>query len=82
MAEKMLDGFDHTQYKDEVEELGQGGLRQKRHLVAGLAEMYAADARFAANYAGEAGAGFVRDALRLTPKGTSSKYLSERRRSP
>ncbi len=32
--------------------------------VTGLAEMYVADPRFAANYGGEEGAGFVRDALR------------------
>jgi DNA-binding transcriptional MerR regulator len=132
MAEKMFDGFDHTQYKDEVEERwgkdayaksdawwrGMGteqkqewksraeklgndwiaasgsGLAAdspeaqdlaRRHVdwltsipgtpasesggdvkgyVVGLAEMYVADARFAANYGGEAGAGFVRDALR------------------
>jgi len=31
--------------------------------VTGLATMYAADPRFAANYGGETGAGFVRDAL-------------------
>jgi MerR family transcriptional regulator, thiopeptide resistance regulator len=133
MAEKMFDGFDHTQYKDEVEErwgkeayaksdawwrgmetdqkqawkaraarLGSdwitasgSGLAAdspeaqdlaRRHVewltsipgtpaaesggdvrgyVAGLAEMYVADPRFAANYGGEAGAGFVRDALRF-----------------
>ena len=132
MAEKMFDGFDHTQYKDEVEERwgkeayaksdawwrgmgteqkqewksraeklgsdwiaasGSGlaadspeaqGLARRhvdwltsipgtpasesggdvRGYVVGLAEMYVADARFAANYGGEAGAGFVRDALR------------------
>jgi DNA-binding transcriptional MerR regulator len=133
MAEKMFDGFDHTQYKDEVEErwgkeayatsdawwrgMGSGQKQAwraraeklggdwiaasasgigadspeaqdlaRRHVewlasipgtpaserggdvrayVAGLAEMYVADPRFAANYGGEAGAGFVRDALRL-----------------
>lgn len=133
MAEKMFDGFDHTQYKDEVEErwgkeahaksdawwrsmgpeqkqawktraekLGTdwitasaSGLAAdspeaqdlaRRHVdwltsipgtpasesggdvrsyVVGLADMYVADARFAANYGGEAGAGFVRDALRV-----------------
>jgi MerR family transcriptional regulator, thiopeptide resistance regulator len=32
--------------------------------VVGLGEMYVADPRFAANYGGEKGAGFVRDALR------------------
>lgn len=131
MAEKMFDGFDHTQYKDEVEERwgkeayaksdawwrgmgteqkqewksrteklgrdwiaasGSGlaadspeaqdlarrhvdcltsipgtpaskGGRDVKGYVVGLAEMYVADARFAANYGGEAGAGFVRDAL-------------------
>jgi DNA-binding transcriptional MerR regulator len=133
MAEKMFDGFDHTRYKDEVEErwgkdaysksdawwrgmdagqkrewksradkLGsdwiaasESGLAAdspeaqdlaQRHVswltsipgtpaaesggdvrgyVLGLAEMYVADERFAANYGGEAGAGFVRDALRF-----------------
>ncbi|TPV50241.1 MerR family transcriptional regulator [Pseudarthrobacter phenanthrenivorans] len=132
VAEEMFDGFDHTQYKDEVEERwGRDayaksdawwrgmGVAEKRdwkaraeqlgsswlaaaaggipadgpeaedlagqHVawlasipgtpaserggdlkgyVIGLAEMYVADARFAANYGGEAGAGFVRDALR------------------
>ena len=35
MAEDMFDGFDHTQYKDEVEAaLGQEGLRRQRPLVA------------------------------------------------
>ena len=33
--------------------------------VTGLGEMYVADPRFAANYGGEAGAAFVRDALRI-----------------
>ncbi|AOT02404.1 MerR family transcriptional regulator [Arthrobacter sp. U41] len=134
MAEKIFDGFDHTQYKDEVEERwgkdayatsdswwrgmgagekaawkersrqlgsdwiaaaesgaaadsaeaqelarrqvewltgipgtpasgpagGPGGLKG---YLTGLGEMYVADARFAANYGGEAGAAFVRDAL-------------------
>lgn len=132
VAEKMFDGFDHTQYKDEVEErwgkdayaksdawwrgmdgeekrswksraeeLGRDWLATAgsgaapgsaegqdvaaRHVawlrsipgtpaaeaggdikgyVAGLADMYVADPRFAANYGGEAGATFVRDALR------------------
>ena len=126
-----FDGFDHTQYKDEVEErwgrdayaksnnwwngLGSEGQEKwmqdvaslnqawiatheagvasdstearalaKRHIawlsaipgtpshksaehtdayVRGLAEMYVADERFAANYGGVEGAGFVRDAL-------------------
>jgi MerR family transcriptional regulator, thiopeptide resistance regulator len=133
MAEKMFDGFDHTQYKDEVEErwgkdayatsdawwrgmseeektawkqrtaqLGadwsaaaQTGVAPdsasaqalaERHIewlaaipgtsastpgshmrayVIGLGEMYVADPRFAANYQGEKGAKFVRDALRI-----------------
>ena len=135
MAEKMFDGFDHTQYKDEVEErwgknsdaqsdswwrgmdpaakdawkqrsrqLGSDWIaaaesgvaadsaeaqelarRQVEWLtgipgtpasatgsaggvsgyVTGLGEMYVADPRFAANYGGEAGAAFVRDALRI-----------------
>jgi DNA-binding transcriptional MerR regulator len=131
MAEKMFDGFDHTQYKDEVEErwgndayakgdawwrgmsdsekqewkarsgqLGKDWLAAagsgtapdspeaqdlaRRHVewlesipgtpasdpggdlkgyVSGLAEMYVADPRFAANYGGPDGAGFVRDTL-------------------
>ena len=33
--------------------------------VIGLGEMYVADERFGANYGGEAGAAFVRDALRV-----------------
>ncbi|MDQ0692656.1 TipAS antibiotic-recognition domain-containing protein [Arthrobacter sp. W4I7] len=132
MAENMFDGFDHTQYKDEVEErwgkeayakgdtwwrgmgpaekqewksraeklasdwtaASESGLAAdspeaqdlaQRHVewltsipgtpaseaggdikgyVVGLGEMYVADPRFAANYGGESGAGFVRDALR------------------
>lgn len=131
MAEEMLDGFDHTQYKDEVTErwgadayqksdawwrgLGAEGQadfkartealgadwtdaaergvdptsdeaqalaarhaawlgsvpgtpgseagRPSQEYVVGLAEMYVADARFAANYGGVGGATFVRDAL-------------------
>jgi len=136
MAENMLDGFDHTRYRDEVEQRwgsrayadGDRWWRQlsaadradwqkqsaelardwvaaaergidpaseqaqqlaRRHIewltgipgtpaaeggdirayVLGLAEMYVADPRFAANYAtaesGTAGAEFVRDALRI-----------------
>ncbi|QEO14814.1 MerR family transcriptional regulator [Agromyces intestinalis] len=132
MAQEMFDGFDHTQYREEVEqrwgadayargdrwwrELGAEGQRDwtarvdalgrdwtaaaesgvapdsetaqvlaARHVewlrgipgtpaatpggdlkgyVVGLGEMYVADERFAANYGGEAGATFVRDALR------------------
>ncbi|MHC6593818.1 MerR family transcriptional regulator [Arthrobacter sp. C152] len=132
MAEDMFAGFDHTQYKDEVEErwgkdayaqgdawwrgmddaarkewksraeqLGRDWIAAagagapadgpaaqdlaRRHVdwlrsipgapaadpggdikgyVRGLADMYVADPRFAANYGGEANAGFVRDALR------------------
>lgn len=132
MAENMFDGFDHTQYKDEVEQrwgkdayaksdawwrgmsdsekqdwkarseqLGKDWLAAaasgaspagataqalaRRHVewlesipgtpaselggdlkgyVTGLAEMYVADPRFAANYGGADSAGFVRDALR------------------
>ncbi|PRZ04154.1 DNA-binding transcriptional MerR regulator [Isoptericola sp. CG 20/1183] len=131
MAEEMLDGFDHTQYKDEVTErwgadayatsdawwrgLGAEGQaawkarlddlsgawaaaaergvdptsddgqalaarhvawlgsvpgtpgsdvgRPPKEYVVGLAEMYVADERFAANYGGTQGASFVRDAL-------------------
>jgi MerR family transcriptional regulator, thiopeptide resistance regulator len=137
MAEKMFDGFDHAQYKDEVEERwgkdayakgdawwrGMGTVEKqewksraeklgsdwiaaaesglaadspeaqdlaRRHVqwltsipgtpasqsggdtkgyVLGLAGMYVADPRFAANYGGEAGAGFVRDALRTYAEG-------------
>ena len=127
MAEEMFDGFDHTRYKEEVEQrwgsaayadsdrwwrslsaderaafqresrqLGvdwtaaaergvdpagdEGQALAARHVrwlsgipgtpgadpqyVLGLADMYVSDPRFAANYGGEAGAGFVRDALR------------------
>jgi DNA-binding transcriptional MerR regulator len=137
MAEDMFNGFDHTQYKDEVEErwgkdayakgdswwrgmsasektawklrsqqLGADWIAAatagiapdsaeaqalaKRHVewltgipgtpaaetvgqgksdvkgyVAGLGEMYVADPRFATNYGGTDGAGFVRDALTI-----------------
>ncbi|MFF2273023.1 MerR family transcriptional regulator [Agromyces sp. NPDC058136] len=132
MAEEMFDGFDHTEYREEVEErwgakayadgdrwwrgLGEAGQREwkarlaelnrdwiaaagsgdapegpegqalaKRHVewltgmpgtpaavpggdvkgyVIGLGEMYVADPRFGANYGGQQGAEFVRDALR------------------
>lgn len=131
VAEEMFDGFDHTQYKDEVEQRwgsgayasgdawwrgmtdaertawgdraaqlgadwtaaatagvapdspeaqalarrhaawlssipgtpGHGGEPPAEYLL-GLADMYVADPRFAANYGGEDGARFVRDALR------------------
>lgn len=126
MAEDMLDAFDHTQHKEEVEQrwgarayadsdawwrgLGTEGTAQfadehaaiaaawgrlaadavpvdgpeaqalaRRHHawiatawasrspnadeLAGLAEMYVADERFAANYGGVQGASYVRDAL-------------------
>ncbi|KQN84508.1 MerR family transcriptional regulator [Arthrobacter sp. Leaf69] len=137
MAEHMFDGFDHTRYKDEVEErwgkdafaksdawwrgmapaeketwkqrsrqLGSdwiaaaesgvsagsaeaqelarrqvewltgipgtpasasaaGGSGDVKDYVTGLGEMYVADPRFAANYGGEAGVMFVRDALQI-----------------
>ncbi|MGC5224104.1 MerR family transcriptional regulator [Micromonospora sp. DT81.3] len=132
MAENVFDGFDHTQYKDEVEQrwgaqayadsdrwwrgmtaeekagwkrrvadLGtdwiaaaESGIAPEsaeaqalagRHVewltgipgtpatdpdnvkayVIGLGEMYVADPRFGANYGGEEGATFVRDALRV-----------------
>ena len=124
----MFDGFDHTQYKEEVEQrwgeqayadsdrwwqgLGDDGRRDfqeeaaaiaaaweqlreqavspddpraqdlaARHVrwiqagwagrqpsaeaITGLAQMYVADERFAANYGGAEGAGYVRDALVL-----------------
>lgn len=40
-----------------------GGVRPTADQIRGLAEMYVADERFAANYGGEAGAAYVRDAL-------------------
>jgi DNA-binding transcriptional MerR regulator len=112
MAENMFDGFDHTQYKDEVEERwgkdayaksdawwrgldadgkkafqdaaaelifawveaaesgsipgtpGSDGTGPTKEYFTGLGEMYVADPRFAKNYGGEAGATFVRDAMR------------------
>ncbi|GAA2870649.1 MerR family transcriptional regulator [Paenarthrobacter ilicis] len=137
MAHTMFDGFDHTQYKDEVEDrwgkeayasgdawwrgmspdekqhwkdrvrnLGtdwmaaaesgvvpdsaQAQALAKRHVewlrgvpgtptaapggdakgyVIGLGRMYVEDPRFAANYGGETGATFVRDALRIYAEG-------------
>lgn len=42
-----------------------GGGGDVKGYVTGLGEMYVADPRFAANYGGEAGAAFVRDALRI-----------------
>jgi DNA-binding transcriptional MerR regulator len=133
MADQMLDGFDHTQYKDEVTQRwgekayadsdrwwrsmtdaeradwkarqtrlaadwadaaqrgipadgeeaqalaarhaawlgsipgtpGGGTGRPKKAYLLGLADMYVADDRFAANYGGTEGARFVRDALRV-----------------
>lgn len=128
MAEKMFDGFDHAQYKDEVTERwgadayargdawwrgmsdderaawqehtaqlahqwrdaatrgiptdsAEAQALAEQHVqwlagipgtpgavkpyVIGLGDMYVADPRFAANYGGEAGAAFVRDALRV-----------------
>lgn len=127
MADEMFDGFDHTKYKEEVEErwgaeayakgdqwwrglssgertawmdrtkdlmaawtaaaasgipadsdeaqtLAQrqldwlasanGGQEISYGYFTGLGEMYVADPRFGANYGGEAGAGFVRDAMK------------------
>ncbi|WP_345762247.1 MerR family transcriptional regulator [Diaminobutyricibacter sp. McL0608] len=132
MAEEMLDGFDHTQYKEEVEERwgkdayaksdawwrgmsaseradwqhrqkqlaadwiaaaqagetpdgevaqalaqrhfdwlrdipgtpGGGAEGPSRAYFTGLGEMYVADPRFGANYGGQAGAEFVRDAMK------------------
>jgi hypothetical protein len=131
MAEQMFDGFDHTQYKEEVEERwgrdayarsdtwwrsmsadekaawqervaklgsdwisahergidpagdeaqalarrhfewlrgipgtpGGGAEGPSKEYFLGLAEMYVADERFGANYGGQAGAEFVRDAM-------------------
>lgn len=133
MAEEMLDGFDHTQYREEVEQRwgkdayaksnnwwnslsatakaewkavaeklgaawiaaaesgtdpagdeaqalaarqfewlrsipgtpGGGEAGPTREYFLGLADMYVADDRFAANYGGTAGAEFVRDAMRV-----------------
>jgi len=128
MPEEMFDGFDHTQYKEEVEqrwgtdayakgdkwwrglggqerqawlersralqqdwtaaadsgaapgsEAAQGLARRQFDWLAaanggqevsyeyftGLGEMYVADPRFGANYGGEAGASFVRDAMKI-----------------
>jgi DNA-binding transcriptional MerR regulator len=128
MPEDMFDGFDHTQYRDEVEQrwgkeayargdrwwrsLGEDGrrawLQHSKQLqgdwiaaaasgtgpgseaaqdlarrqfdwlaganggqevsyqyFTGLGGMYVADPRFGANYGGEAGAGFVRDAMKI-----------------
>ncbi|AWB96481.1 MerR family transcriptional regulator [Agromyces badenianii] len=131
MAENMFDGFDHTRYREEVEERwgedayaksdawwrsmsadektawqqrlsqlnrdwisahergvdpagdeaqglaqrqfewlrgipgtpGGGSAGPTKEYFLGLAEMYVADERFGANYGGQAGAGFVRDAM-------------------
>ena len=126
MAEEMLDGFDHTQYQEEVEQrwgkdayarsdrwwkglgpqgqqafkaeakaigdgwaaartagepvdgptaqalaqrhiawiaAGWGGVQPNADQILGLAEMYVADERFAANYGGVEGATYVHDAL-------------------
>jgi DNA-binding transcriptional MerR regulator len=126
MAQEMFDGFDHTQYKEEVEQRwgarawadsdrwwrglgaeqrqafmqehadiaagwarlraagapvageeaqalarrhhawiaqGWGGRQPGADELSGLAEMYVADERFAANYGGVEGAAYVRDAL-------------------
>ena len=126
MAAEMLDGFDHTQYREEVEQrwgkdayarsnkwwkglgpqgqqafkdeakaigegwsdaraagepvdgatvralaarhiawiaAGWGGVQPSDEQIVGLAQMYVADERFAANYGGPEGAAYVRDAL-------------------
>jgi DNA-binding transcriptional MerR regulator len=44
---------------------GGGGNGPTKEYFLGLAEMYVADERFAANYGGEAGATFVRDTMRV-----------------
>ncbi|MCB0922291.1 MAG: TipAS antibiotic-recognition domain-containing protein, partial [Actinobacteria bacterium] len=44
---------------------GWGGRRPSAEAITGLAQMYVADERFAANYGGVEGAGYVRDALVL-----------------
>ncbi len=40
-----------------------GGVEPNREQLLGLGDMYVADERFAANYGGETGAQFVRDAI-------------------
>lgn len=42
-----------------------GGVEPTREQLVGLGDMYVADERFAANYGGEVGARFVRDAIAL-----------------
>ncbi len=42
-----------------------GGVEPTREQLVGLGDMYVADERFAANYGGDEGARFVRDALAL-----------------
>jgi len=44
---------------------GDAGKRDVKAYVTGLGEMYVADPRFAKNYGGADGAGFVRDALKI-----------------
>ena len=44
---------------------GDEGKDHVREYVTGLGEMYVADPRFAKNYGGAEGAGFVRDALNI-----------------
>ncbi|CAM3506078.1 MerR family transcriptional regulator [Occultella aeris] len=132
MAEEMFDGFDHTRYKNEVEQrwgrdayaksdawwrslsdsekkafqqrqsaigadyaraatqgldpgdervraisarhhewLGVASNEVSRGYFLGLADMYVADDRFAANYGGTEGATFVRDAMRAYAEGAT-----------
>jgi len=144
MAENMFDGFDHTQYREEVEQRwgaeayarsdawwrgmsaeeraawqerasrltldwtdaaargidpagDEAQALAERHVawltdipgtpaanrgdvkayVLGLGDMYVADPRFAAHYGGEAGAGFVRDALRVHAEARLSAIEAE-----
>ena len=52
--------------------LGWGGRTPSPEALVGLAEMYVADERFAANYGGVEGATYVRDALTAYALGASS----------
>lgn len=61
MAQETFDGFDQTQYKDEVIE------RWGKDYFIGLGQMYADDPRFGKNYDqhAEGGAAYVRDAMKV-----------------
>ena len=53
----------HVEWLDAVPGIPRENGRPSADYVRGLGEMYVADDRFAAHYGGQAGAGFVRDAL-------------------